>query len=159
MAMVHRQLVWVAAVVAGRIRSSRHTTSMHWAFPLLAATYIPYSRSAACKDWNTSALLESASVRVPALNAFEDVMTISFSKMAFAGVITLRGVPFSVNCPSSELSKALRQLGCIHCMNDPGYATGSGGHATGSGGHATGSEGHAIGCNKHATGLVDMQRI
>lgn len=67
MAMVHGQLAWVAAVVAGRIRSSRHTTSMHWAFPLLVATYILYSRSAACKNWNASAVLESASVRVPAM--------------------------------------------------------------------------------------------
>jgi len=87
--MVHRQLAWVAAVVAGRIRSSRHTTSMHWAFPLLVATYIHYSRSAACEQWTASALLESSSVRVPALNAFEDVTTISFSKMAFAGVTTI----------------------------------------------------------------------
>ena len=68
--MVHRQLAWVAAVVAGRIRSSRHTTSMHWDFPLLVATYIRYSRSAACEKWTASALPESVSVRVPVLKAF-----------------------------------------------------------------------------------------
>lgn len=48
--MVHRQLTWGAAVVAGRIRSSRHTTSMHWDFPLPVATYIRYSRFAAYEN-------------------------------------------------------------------------------------------------------------
>lgn len=65
------------------------------------------------------------------------MITISFSKVAFADVTTLYGLPCSVHCPSSEPSKALRQLGCIQCMH----------------GH-----GHATGCNKHATGSVGMQQ-
>lgn len=65
-AMVRRQLASVAAVVAGRIRSSRHTTSMHWDFPLVAATYIRYSRSAACER-TASVLPESVTMRVPVL--------------------------------------------------------------------------------------------
>ena len=40
---------------------------MHWGFPLLVATYIRYSRSAAYEKRTASGLPESVSVRVPVL--------------------------------------------------------------------------------------------
>ena len=40
---------------------------MHWGFPLLVATYIRYSRSAAYEKQTASGLPESVSVRVPVL--------------------------------------------------------------------------------------------